>query len=197
MVCAALFRLSLSADSLAAHQSFFGSVDSIAAGCLLAVYQPKLERSRSKDSDRLDRQLLLHCPLVAWVLACACWTAPLAALFGAVPLLLAGLDSSAQSSGSDRILNIRAAVTVGVLSYSLYLWQQPFIAARPRPWPLIPSLVALMHVCCCVLCRNRTPHDCFGTLDNVPNPRVCACGTRTTILISMLPRQGLVYQTVY
>ena len=32
MICAALFRLSLSPDSLALHQSFFGTMDSIAAG---------------------------------------------------------------------------------------------------------------------------------------------------------------------
>jgi peptidoglycan/LPS O-acetylase OafA/YrhL len=33
-----------------------------------------------------------------------------------------------------RLLNTRAFVATGVLSYSLYLWQQPFLASHQTGW---------------------------------------------------------------
>ena len=47
------------------------------------------------------------------------------AFWGVVPLLVA-LWIFLLIERSDRILNNPVAYTIGALSYSLYLWQQPF-----------------------------------------------------------------------
>lgn len=135
MIVAAGFRLvmALSGSPHAfayVHYSFPGTMDSIAAGCLLAIYEPQLrERCRwMADSPAI----VVALPVTAWTVAGAFWAdrstavvLSLSAIWGAVPLLIAlWIYLLIQRQG--RILNHPVAATIGVLSYSLYLWQQPF-----------------------------------------------------------------------
>jgi peptidoglycan/LPS O-acetylase OafA/YrhL len=41
-----------------------------------------------------------------------------------------------------RVLNNRAVAHIGVISYSLYLWQQLFLAKWPFPWGMLGSFLA-------------------------------------------------------
>jgi peptidoglycan/LPS O-acetylase OafA/YrhL len=111
-------------------------MDSIAAGCLLAIYEPRLRDLRWM----AEPAIVIALPFVAWTLFCVCWDGPLVILFGAVPLMLA-LWIYLLVERRDWVLNNPVASTLGLLSYSLYLWQQPFTVVRS--WPLFPSLAAL------------------------------------------------------
>ena len=53
------------------------------------------------------------------------------------------------TSGVARLFNLRPVVYLGTLSYSLYLWQQPFMASGaawpgPFPWNLLAALVVAL-----------------------------------------------------
>ena len=141
VLIAAVFRLSLavftpSYYSPYIHFCFFGAMDSIAAGCLLAIYETRLKSLRWM----AEPAIVIALPLVAWILFIACWSGPLVALVGIVPLILA-LWVYLLVERQDWILNNSVASALGVLSYSMYLWQQPFTVVRS--WSLIPSLAAL------------------------------------------------------
>jgi peptidoglycan/LPS O-acetylase OafA/YrhL len=79
-------------------------------------------------------------PLTAWVLETSLW-GNLSAFWGAVPILIA-LWVFLLVERRDWILNNPVASTFGVLSYSLYLWQQPFAAERRYPAMLALLLIA-------------------------------------------------------
>lgn len=136
MVVAPLVRLVYAAHGSKLIEYAFPAVaDSLAAGCLLALYQPVLKR------------------LPGWVYtataACVVCAATLLAavylphrsplVWGAVPLLVA-LAIHILVTRRDWILNNRAIVYVGTLSYALYLFQQPFItqSATTNRWSAFP-----------------------------------------------------------
>ena len=103
--------------------------DQIATGCLLACYAPRLAASPR---------------LVAFMKGPAFWAVPIVAVlaaFGPSAKLQTLVWESVSNVGIalliwrvvnqpagwvGRFLNARPVVFVGVLSYSLYLWQQPF-----------------------------------------------------------------------
>ena len=133
MLVAALFRLGIAFSPYAytgyIHYSFPGTMDSIAAGCLAATYEPGL-RAFAKKFD--DVALVLLLSVAAFLLEFVLWGSPysaftrsLCAFAGIVPLLVA-VTIIMLIQREDWILNNRVVSTVGVLSYSLYLWQQPF-----------------------------------------------------------------------
>ena len=135
MVAAAAFRLviALQAGPHAfsyVHYSFLGTMDSIAAGCLLAIYEPQVRERLRWMAD--STVIVIAVPLTAWIVAGAFWadastavSLSLSIFWGAVPLLIA-LWIFLLIERQDWILNNRVTYTIGVLSYSLYLWQQPF-----------------------------------------------------------------------
>lgn len=139
MLIAAAFRLTVALgspgyQSAFVHFSFPGTMDSIAAGCLLAVYEPWIRERLSWMTDSIA--VVTALPLTAWVVEVTCWAdvsettaRSLTVFWGAVPLLIA-LWIFILVERRDRILNNRIASTIGVLSYSLYLWQQPFLVER-------------------------------------------------------------------
>lgn len=136
MVVAGLFRLwivchpSYSIDYL--HFSFFGTMDSIAAGCLLAIYEPRLHRHCQWMAQHSAIAVAL--PLTAWIVEGAFWD-KLSVLWGVVPLLVAFWVFLVVER-RDWILNNPVASSIGVLSYSLYLWQQPFTLELNLALPL-------------------------------------------------------------
>jgi peptidoglycan/LPS O-acetylase OafA/YrhL len=141
MVGAPLLRFALlvGAPSLrpGIGETFPTVVDSIAAGCLLACVRGRL--------DAYPR-------LIAFLRSPAFWLIPMAALASAlVPSAKAdmlvcqsvtniGIALSIErfvrlpATPSGRLLNARPMVFVGMLSYSLYLWQQPFFNRHSPSW---------------------------------------------------------------
>lgn len=157
MLLAAAFRLTLALSSSHAvaylHYSFPGTMDSIAAGCLLAIYSQHLRERWGWMAE--SPAIVISVPLVAWILVTACWGGDLStpavrsvtAFWGTVPLLIA-LWIFLLVERRDWIFNNPVASVIGVLSYSLYLWQQPFTIEHRHP-----KLVA---VCLLVACATAS-----------------------------------------
>lgn len=148
MLAAAGFRLAfaLSPSPYAIayiHYSFPGTMDSIAAGCLLAIYEPKIrERWRWMAE---STPIVIAIPVTAWTLDAVFWGGGLSVFWGAVPLLIA-LWVFLLIERQDWILNNPVASGIGVLSYSLYLWQQAFTVGHKHS----TVLVLIMLVGCAV-----------------------------------------------
>ena len=127
---AAMFRLGCTITSPAQtvfllHYSFPGVMDSIAVGCLLAVYESEVHK---RYAWMVHHALLAaSLPIGTLLLALALWSHNAAAVcWGIIPLLVA-LCVFLAIKRQDWVLNNPVASAIGVLSYSLYLWQQPFI----------------------------------------------------------------------
>jgi peptidoglycan/LPS O-acetylase OafA/YrhL len=155
MLLAAMFRLALGLNpSLYSitylHYSFPGTMDSIAAGCLLAIYGPQIrERFRWMAE---SNAIVIAIPVTAWTLDAVFWgdtsliaVRSMAALWGAVPLLIA-FWIFLLIERQDWILNNPVASAVGVLSYSLYLWQQAFTVDHKHS-----TVVALLMLAGCAI----------------------------------------------
>ncbi len=159
MIFAALFRLAtaLSSSQLASfymHYSFPGTMDSIAAGCLLAIYEPSIRPRLAWMADSPGIALAL--PATAWTIAGACagdtMFTPMRCMtvfWGAVPVLIA-LWVFLLVERKDWILNNRLVSTIGVLSYSMYLWQQVFTLNHEYSWfialPLLGGCAVLSYI---------------------------------------------------
>lgn len=153
LLVAALFRLALALGPsqfapFYMHFSFPGTMDSIAAGCLLAIYEPQVRERFEWMTE--SAAIAIAIPITAWTLAGAFWgdtrlTAmrSLNALWGVVPLLIA-LWMFLMIERRDRIFNNPVASTIGVLSYSLYLWQQAFIVGDKHS---IPAALLMLTAC--------------------------------------------------
>lgn len=115
-----------------ANGSYFPVVaDSIAVGCLLALFQPWVKK---------------HAAFFAWRGFPLIWAVTLAVpllnehskpfrLVGGCVLYF-GLALCMQNAmvAKYRILNASLPVWIGTLSYSLYLWQQPFLNRYSTAW---------------------------------------------------------------
>ena len=98
--------------------------DSLAAGCLLAFYEKQVA-AFVKDHFRSTAVFLTLC-LVTLSAGCLIYWRDAVLLWGVPPCLLA-LVISVAIEREDRLLNNGLLVWTGLLSYSLYLWQQPFL----------------------------------------------------------------------
>ncbi len=164
MVAAAAFRLVAALSTSAhffpyLHYSFPGTMDSIAAGCLLAIYEPQVRTRWGWMSQSLA--IVIAVPLTAWTLYSACWGSPstiaargITALWGAVPLLIA-LWVFLLIERRDWIFNNPVASAIGVLSYSLYLWQQPFTV---EPRHSVVMILLLLAACATASLPLREAH---------------------------------------
>lgn len=99
-------------------------LDSIAAGCLLAFYQEQVRHFVKRYLVSTGRFVMLCAGTVCF--AEFVYRLDLVLLWGFAPCLIA-LVISAAIERRDRILNSGPLVWSGLLSYSLYLWQQPFL----------------------------------------------------------------------
>jgi peptidoglycan/LPS O-acetylase OafA/YrhL len=99
--------------------------DSIAAGCLLALYYDKVRTFVSRYLVSGPNFLLLCAASLAT--SEVVFRYNLVELWGIVPCIIA-LIISAAIERRDRVLNSGPLLWSGLLSYSLYLWQQPFLA---------------------------------------------------------------------
>jgi peptidoglycan/LPS O-acetylase OafA/YrhL len=117
------------------HIRWMGSVpvigDSIAMGCLLAIGQSWMKR--------YQRFFAWRGFLLIWIFT---WAIPLlnarSTSFSRIggTVIYIGLAACMQNAmvACYRILNARISVWIGALSYSLYLWQQPFLNRASNAW---------------------------------------------------------------
>ncbi|MBS0433174.1 MAG: acyltransferase [Proteobacteria bacterium] len=122
---------------LADMSIFPATFDYLAAGCALALSRPWLLQQNWYLRLTSSRWLALGIPLVVLINRASGYT--LVMLFGS-PVVNACLalliEASTRHVGSvaGRLLNWKPVVFLGVLSYSLYLWQQPFLDRHSRMW---------------------------------------------------------------
>ena len=104
-------------------------LDSIAAGCLLAFYREQIQRKITKvtRSGTVFATFCLMMPVLSLVIdKIASFSWILVPLTTLVPLFVA-IVIGAAIERKDTFLNKGPLVWSGLLSYSLYLWQQPFM----------------------------------------------------------------------
>jgi peptidoglycan/LPS O-acetylase OafA/YrhL len=130
--------------------SFETTADALAMGCLLALWHQSLE------ANRIYRWALRFWPaipflILASVLAGLRYRPGLLVGDSLANLAVALLISRSVSISSDRwgrLLNGPLLIFVGTLSYSLYLWQQPFLNRNLRSFPTsFPLNLALASAC--------------------------------------------------
>ena len=117
--------------------------DSIAAGCLLAFYREEV-RSITKRLCTSGVMFAVFC-LTAVVGSFELYRSQMVILWGLVPVSIA-LIASAAIDRKDWLLNNKPIVWIGLLSYSLYLWQQPFLTLG-GPLHNVPARLFLTLVC--------------------------------------------------
>lgn len=124
---------------------YFPSVaDSLASGCLLAIYQPRLQHFRSFFAWKgfpLIWVATLSLPILAQFLIYSgrivfLWPLPQILGHSAITLFNFGMMLCIQSAvvAPPRILNATVPVWIGTLSYSLYIWQMPFTNPNVYSW---------------------------------------------------------------
>jgi peptidoglycan/LPS O-acetylase OafA/YrhL len=118
------------------YTAFEGVCDALATGCLLAIFLPRLVASPL--FTKLIGSRLFPLLIVALFVANKQTDHPSAYFLLCIPFMNVTMamivGRYVQNPGllAGRLLNSRALVEVGVLSYSLYLWQQLFlIQGRP------------------------------------------------------------------
>ena len=134
---------------VAVHFVFPGAIDSIAMGCLLAIYESRI---RERLTWLVDcTAVVIALPVVAFTLYSALWGNSDSLLGRVVPIFWPVFPAALALwifllvERRDWLFNNLVAVGIGVLSYSLYLWQQPFTAAGMRFHPL--QAVTLLTAC--------------------------------------------------
>jgi peptidoglycan/LPS O-acetylase OafA/YrhL len=130
--------------------AFEAVADALATGCLLAYWRPALWEWRPYRR-LLEMRSMMAWPVVIFALAAMTVRWP---YFGA--LLGVSLVNLAIAVWIDwclrfpetwvgRILNLRIVAFIGVLSYSLYLWQQPFLRkGHALPFPVSVALIGVL-----------------------------------------------------
>jgi peptidoglycan/LPS O-acetylase OafA/YrhL len=149
---AAAFRLALALSTnyrslTLMHYSFFGTMDSVGAGCLLAIYYPSIREKCAWMTTSWTIPLATGATI--WIVSIALWGGPeslgrrlVSISWGFVPLAIA-LELFLLIERRDWIFNNPVASWLGALSYSLYLWQEGFTLCD---WPPVLGL-ALLTVC--------------------------------------------------
>jgi peptidoglycan/LPS O-acetylase OafA/YrhL len=127
--------------------------DGLAWGCLLAIKQPELRANRLYQRFRGSYAVaILPCIIIA-----GAYYYPLSvdALVGKSAIFLCvalGIDVLILRSNSfvGKILNYPPVMWLGRISYSLYLWQQIFLIARPGRYGEFPANLCLSVLCAVV-----------------------------------------------
>jgi peptidoglycan/LPS O-acetylase OafA/YrhL len=150
LMCAAPF-FRLASHALAPAMDFLMYSDSLGVGCLLAVMEPELQ-SDPRFQRLLASRWLVALPFVA-IAANYIPSTKVSWLVGetiqnvSIAVCVFWSVRNAQSS-VGRFLNLPLISLIGVLSYSLYLWQQLFTRfGIPGIGVLFPANLGLMLVC--------------------------------------------------
>jgi peptidoglycan/LPS O-acetylase OafA/YrhL len=125
MIASPIVRLALKYHGYEQYAHLAPAIaDSVAAGCLLAFYEDRIGAFARKYLASTAGFIMLC--LVTATVACSFYWFDLVALWGVVNCLLA-LTICVAIERKDAVLNKGFLVWSGLLSYSLYLWQQPFL----------------------------------------------------------------------
>lgn len=120
--------------------------DYLATGCALALLRPWLLTQRWYLRLTASRWLLLTIPLVVLINRGSAWTLVELVFSPVMNVCIALLiESSTRHADSlpGRFLNWKPMVFLGTLSYSVYLWQQPFINRNSDAfWNTFPQNLA-------------------------------------------------------
>ena len=149
--------------------------DALACGCFLALLRERLQKSRAYRG-LLGSRWFVVVPGAIVLAQCAPAAAKDLFLYTLINILIAvSIDRVTRfpSSWSGRVLNAKPMVLVGTLSYSLYLWQQPFLdPASALVFPV--NVVALVVIALAsyqlvekpalAWGRKRLPHDSSAVL---------------------------------
>ncbi|MFL6375381.1 MAG: acyltransferase family protein [Pyrinomonadaceae bacterium] len=112
-------------------KGFHANLDTLAAGCLLALLRNRLHSSSSYMRLLNSRLLIALPPLIFLINSQIDYTGQnLGVLYSANNLLMALMIDRFVTRSSDatgRLLNWQPMVIIGMMSYSIYLWQQPFL----------------------------------------------------------------------
>jgi peptidoglycan/LPS O-acetylase OafA/YrhL len=117
-------------------KGFHANVDTLAVGCLLALIRPALHANRFY-SRLISSRLLFVLPLLVFAInADIDYTGlDLGLLFSVNNILIAVMLDWAVTNATGaagKFLNSAPMVTLGMMSYSIYLWQQPFLHPNPE-----------------------------------------------------------------
>ena len=136
---------------LAGMSIFPAMCDYLATGCALALLRPWLVQQSWYLRLTGSRWLGLAIPLVLLINRESGYTLVELAFSPVMNICIALLiESSTRHAGSlaGRFLNWRPMASLGVLSYSLYLWQQPFLNRHSDAWAnAFPQSVAFALGC--------------------------------------------------
>ena len=161
----------------ARYGTFLSVVDTLAIGCLLAIFSSKIPKIRSS----LALLMLATVVLVPFFPTGIVPARAVLYLFVLSPLMyfsMAGLLLHVVQT-PYRILNIAPVVWLGRLSYSLYLWQQPFFFNPFKP-PAYRLLFGIVLACgsyylvekpCLKLREKRAPGAWSPTSDFATPPK--------------------------
>lgn len=126
MLFCPMFRLILKHYGYAQTEHLGPAIaDSLAAGCLLALYRDQVRTFALRYFISGAGFTLLCVASIITSMAVSKWN--VVTLWGVVPCMIA-LTMSAAIERRDTILNRGPLVWSGLISYSLYLWQQPFLS---------------------------------------------------------------------
>jgi peptidoglycan/LPS O-acetylase OafA/YrhL len=139
-------------DTRLADMTIFPAMcDYLAAGCALALLRPWLIKQQWYLRITGSGWLLLAMPVVVLINRQSGYTL-VELLFS--PVLNVGVALLIEASTrhvhslAGRLLNWRPLVYIGVLSYSLYLWQQPFLNRHSHAWwNAFPQNIACAFAC--------------------------------------------------
>jgi peptidoglycan/LPS O-acetylase OafA/YrhL len=148
------FRLFYESAPIWLTKGFHANVDTLAIGCLLAFKHKTLHESAMYR--RLIGSKWMYALPVVIVLLNSQIDYPglrLGILFSINNILIALMIDWAVTNSENafgRVLNSRPFVFIGMMSYSIYLWQQPFLNPDPSSgyFAFPYSLIGFLFFCC-------------------------------------------------
>ena len=116
-------------------KGFHANADTLAVGCLLAFLRPGLHANRFYTA-AIRSPLMFLLPVVVFLVNSQIdYTGlHLGVLFSLNNVLMALMVDWAVTNATGvvgKVLNSRVAIVLGMMSYSIYLWQQPFLEPSP------------------------------------------------------------------
>jgi peptidoglycan/LPS O-acetylase OafA/YrhL len=127
------------------HFRFDGVADSLAVGCLAAIYRERIEQLMRRLWPRsLPLSALLIFPVLAVPLSNTSLRHVMFAAGAGILIfnVTVGVAMLAAIMQPPAWLNAPPIVWLGRISYSLYLWQQPWVADTRIGWIWLPAAIA-------------------------------------------------------
>jgi peptidoglycan/LPS O-acetylase OafA/YrhL len=156
------------------HEAFPTVMDAIATGCLLALWRPQIQQYGAR--------IARHPLLLTVVLLAIAYPYPTPGFHYVVGyslsnLIIALLVDRAivqHESTVGRFLNTGPIVWIGTLSYSLYLWQQPFLDRHGTEWFKAFPINILLALACALASYYLVERPCLAPSTRVRMPRAAA-----------------------